>query len=116
MYCIFACMKRFCGFQRQKLKEIWVAFFLEWWYNKKVLWACSSAGRAFGSHPKGREFESLQVHHITACNGKQTVWGISAAGSARHWQCRGQGFKSPMLHHTKSGRSMCPDFLYCAGR
>ena len=26
-------------------------------------WACSSVGRAFGSHPRGREFESLQVHH-----------------------------------------------------
>ena len=25
-------------------------------------WACSSVGRVFGSHPKGREFESLQVH------------------------------------------------------
>ena len=25
--------------------------------------ACSSAGRAFGSHPRGRGFESLQVHH-----------------------------------------------------
>ena len=27
------------------------------------IWACSSAGRAFGSHPRGRGFESLQVHH-----------------------------------------------------
>ena len=27
-----------------------------------VIRACSSAGRAFGSHPRGREFESLQVH------------------------------------------------------
>ena len=26
------------------------------------IWACSSAGRAFGSHPRGRGFESLQVH------------------------------------------------------
>gem|GEM_PF-3025768 len=25
-------------------------------------WGCSSVGRAFGSHPKGREFESLQLH------------------------------------------------------
>ena len=25
--------------------------------------ACSSVGRAFGSHPRGRGFESLQVHH-----------------------------------------------------
>ena len=28
------------------------------------IWACSSAGRAFGSHPRGREFESLQVHQM----------------------------------------------------
>ena len=28
-----------------------------------VLWACSAAGSAFGSHPRGRGFESLQVHH-----------------------------------------------------
>src|SRR5699024_2906603 len=27
-------------------------------------WACSSVGRAFGSHPRGQGFESLQVHHI----------------------------------------------------
>ncbi len=26
--------------------------------------ACSSVGRAFGSHPRGRGFESLQVHQI----------------------------------------------------
>ena len=26
--------------------------------------ACSSVGRAFGSQPKGRGFDSLQVHHI----------------------------------------------------
>ena len=26
--------------------------------------ACSSAGRAFGSHPRGRGFESLQVHQM----------------------------------------------------
>ena len=31
--------------------------------QKKSIRACSSAGRAFGSHPRGREFESLQVHH-----------------------------------------------------
>ena len=31
-----------------------------------VIRACSSAGRAFGSHPRGREFESLQVHHQAA--------------------------------------------------
>ena len=30
------------------------------------IWACSSAGRAFGSHPRGREFESLQVHQFAA--------------------------------------------------
>ena len=29
----------------------------------KTAWACSSVGRAFGSHPRGRGFESLQVHH-----------------------------------------------------
>ena len=28
------------------------------------IWACSSAGRAFGSHPRGRGFESLQVHQM----------------------------------------------------
>ena len=26
------------------------------------IWACSSVGRAFGSHPRGQGFESLQVH------------------------------------------------------
>ena len=33
-----------------------------------VVWACSSAGRAFGSHPRGRGFESLQVHHFFILN------------------------------------------------
>ena len=28
-----------------------------------ALWGRSSAGRAFGSHPRGREFESLRLHH-----------------------------------------------------
>ena len=30
--------------------------------QKAAIWAHSSAGRAFGSHPRGRGFESLQVH------------------------------------------------------
>lgn len=33
-----------------------------------VLWACSAAGSAFGSHPRGRGFESLQVHHKSPRN------------------------------------------------
>ena len=28
----------------------------------RIVWACSSAGRAFGSHPRGRGFESLRFH------------------------------------------------------
>ena len=32
--------------------------------SSKRIWACSSVGRAFGSHPRGREFESLQVHQM----------------------------------------------------
>ena len=28
--------------------------------------ACSAAGSAFGSHPRGRGFKSLQVHHVGA--------------------------------------------------
>ena len=32
--------------------------------SMNMKWACSSAGRAFGSHPRGREFESLQVHQV----------------------------------------------------
>ena len=31
-------------------------------FKHMLMGACSSAGRAFGSHPRGREFESLQVH------------------------------------------------------
>ena len=33
-------------------------------YQVEMTWACSSVGRAFGSHPRGQGFESLQVHHI----------------------------------------------------
>ena len=32
--------------------------------RKAVIWACSSAGRAFGSHPRGRRFDPVQVHHF----------------------------------------------------
>ena len=35
-------------------------------FKNFITWACSSAGRAFGSHPRGREFESLQVHQISS--------------------------------------------------
>ena len=31
---------------------------------QRLIWACSSVGRAFGSHPRGQGFESLQVHQI----------------------------------------------------
>lgn len=31
-------------------------------YQVEMTWACSSVGRAFGSHPKGRGFDSLRVH------------------------------------------------------
>ena len=31
-------------------------------YQVEMTWACSSVGRAFGSHPRGQGFESLQVH------------------------------------------------------
>ena len=43
---------------------------------------CVAFGRAFGSHPRGREFESLQVHHVAAD-------GISFAAYfyACHWVC-----------------------------
>ena len=33
-------------------------------YNYICFWARSSAGRAFGSHPRGRGFESLRVHQM----------------------------------------------------
>ena len=32
--------------------------------QKAAIWACSSAGRAFGSHPRGRRFDPVQVHHF----------------------------------------------------
>ena len=32
---------------------------------KSTIWARSSAGRAFGSHPRGRGFDPLRVHHIS---------------------------------------------------
>ena len=31
-------------------------------YNALAMWGRSSAGRAFGSHPRGRGFESLRLH------------------------------------------------------
>ena len=32
---------------------------------RSTIWARSSAGRAFGSHPRGRGFDPLRVHHIS---------------------------------------------------
>ena len=43
------------------------------------IWACSSVGRAFGSHPRGREFESLQVHQKCARRTQEPV--IYVAGN-----------------------------------
>ncbi len=37
-------------------------FFVTFSFEKAAIWACSSVGRAFGSHPRGRGFKSLQVH------------------------------------------------------
>ena len=37
-------------------------------------WACSSDGRAFGSHPRGRGFESLQVHHFFILNESYNIY------------------------------------------
>ena len=37
---------------------------MDWLFKPVITRACSSVGRAFGSHPRGRGFESLQVHHI----------------------------------------------------
>ena len=33
---------------------------------KSTIWARSSAGRAFGSHPRGRGFDPLRVHQFAA--------------------------------------------------
>ena len=32
--------------------------------QKEAKWARSSAGRAFGSHPRGRRFDPVRVHHL----------------------------------------------------
>lgn len=44
------------------------------------IWACSSAGRAFGSHPRGREFESLQVHQIVLMKKMHSVYAAQKCG------------------------------------
>lgn len=31
------------------------------------LWGRSSVGRAFGSHPRGRGFKPLRLHHFCKC-------------------------------------------------
>ena len=48
-----------------------------------VLWACSAAGSAFGSHPRGRGFESLQVHHKSPRNQRSVGFlQIKSTGTA----------------------------------
>ena len=43
--------------------------------------ACSSAGRAFGSHPRGRGFESHQVHHKIHRNSDRITVDLSVASA-----------------------------------
>ena len=72
--------------------------------QKAAIWAHSSAGRAFGSHPRGRGFESLWVHQSRARRTMQvrlafvllrrSIW--SAMFSS--WSAR-----SAMLGNKKSG-------------
>ena len=45
--------------------------------------ACSSAGRAFGSHPRGRGFESHQVHHKIHRNSDRITVDLSVASFRR---------------------------------
>ena len=46
-------------------------------FKNFITWACSSAGRAFGSHPRGREFESLQVHQKQTCKRKSVFYAVT---------------------------------------
>ena len=43
---------------------------------KSTTWARSSAGRAFGSHPRGRGFDPLRVHQIRTVILIQSVSGL----------------------------------------
>ena len=57
------------------------------------LWGCSAVGSAFGSHPRGRGFESLQVHHYASV---VQLDRASDSGS----EC--WGFESLRAYHGKS--------------
>ena len=51
--------------------------------QRGILWACSAAGSAFGSHPRGRGFESLQVHHKSPRNQRSVGFlQIKSTGTA----------------------------------
>ena len=39
-----------------------------------LAWGRSSVGRAFGSHPKGQEFDSLRLHHGSLFFGQASVF------------------------------------------
>ena len=66
-------------------------------YQVEMTSACSSVGRAFGSHPRGQGFESLQVHKKQNSVSADTEFSFySGPGGIRTARpCRRQGNKSP---------------------
>ena len=67
------------------------------------IWARSSVGRAFGSHPRGRGFESLQVHQM--CIGRTPISSMAVSP----WKC-------PSDTNYKSTILVMPRWCFCFTR
>ena len=75
--------------KKHSKRVLFVLIFLQIIFASVIIqksWARSSDGRAFGSHPRGRGFESLRVHQKRSnfCLPKVTSFFIQAAGLVYH--------------------------------
>ena len=68
-------------------------------YLSSTIWGRSSAGRAFGSHPRGRGFNPLRLHHFDKQRDRQQAGSFFFCfctrervhflrSSGRAWRCR----------------------------
>ncbi len=77
-------------------------------YNTKAdsIWARGAAGSAFGSHPRGRGFESLRVHQKVRRNNYGGLFLCPKSASKRHRKSlplrlrKGKAFSEAFSHRT----------------
>ena len=77
-------------------------------------WACSAVGSAFGSHPRGRGFESLQVHQNKSTTYRVVLlfwYGIHKKGFENKIAGRRGASFEDTLTKTRRGKFRAGSFL-----